>query len=163
MKAAKLTHLDARGEARMVDVSAKPVTAREARARGAVRMSQKALAAIEAGNLPKGEVIATARIAGIQAAKRTSELIPMCHPLALSAIDVECVPDQQLPGVRIDARVRCEGKTGAEMEALTAVAVAALTVIDMAKSADRWMTVEGLTLVEKQGGKSGKQRRPSGR
>ena len=147
----------------MVDVSAKPVTAREARARGAVRMSQKALAAIEAGNLPKGEVIATARIAGIQAAKRTSELIPMCHPLALSAIDVECLPDQELPGIRIDARVRCEGKTGAEMEALTAVAVAALTVIDMAKSADRWMTVEGLTLVEKQGGKSGKQRRPSGR
>jgi cyclic pyranopterin monophosphate synthase len=163
MKAAKLTHLDARGEARMVDVSAKPVTAREARARGAVRMSQKALAAIEAGNLPKGEVIATARIAGIQAAKRTSELIPMCHPLALSAIDVECLPDQELPGIRIDARVRCEGKTGAEMEALTAVAVAALTVIDMAKSADRWMTVEGLTLVEKQGGKSGKQRRPSTR
>ena len=163
MKAAKLTHLDARGEARMVDVSAKPVTAREARARGAVRMSQKALAAIEAGNLPKGEVIATARIAGIQAAKRTSELIPMCHPLALSAIDVECLPDRELPGIRIDARVRCEGKTGAEMEALTAVAVAALTVIDMAKSADRWMTVEGLTLVEKQGGKSGKQRRPSTR
>ena len=163
MKAAKLTHLDARGEVRMVDVSAKPVTAREARARGAVRMSQKALAAIEAGNLPKGEVIATARIAGIQAAKRTSELIPMCHPLALSAIDVECLPDQELPGIRIDARVRCEGKTGAEMEALTAVAVAALTVIDMAKSADRWMTVEGLTLVEKQGGKSGKQRRPSTR
>jgi cyclic pyranopterin monophosphate synthase len=163
MKSAKLTHLDARGEARMVDVSAKPVTAREARARGAVRMSQKALAAIEAGNLPKGEVIATARIAGIQAAKRTSELIPMCHPLALSAIDVECLPDQELPGIRIDARVRCEGKTGAEMEALTAVAVAALTVIDMAKSADRWMTVEGLTLVEKQGGKSGKQRRPSTR
>jgi cyclic pyranopterin monophosphate synthase len=163
MKSVKLTHLDARGEARMVDVSAKPVTAREARARGAVRMSQKALAAIEAGNLPKGEVIATARIAGIQAAKRTSELIPMCHPLALSAIDVECLPDQELPGIRIDARVRCEGKTGAEMEALTAVAVAALTVIDMAKSADRWMTVEGLTLVEKQGGKSGKQRRPSTR
>jgi cyclic pyranopterin phosphate synthase len=161
MKAAKLTHLDARGEARMVDVSAKPVTAREARARGAVRMSQKALAAIEAGNLPKGEVIATARIAGIQAAKRTSELIPMCHPLALSAIDVECLADPALPGIRIDARVRCEGKTGAEMEALTAVAVAALTVIDMAKSADRWMTVEGVTLVEKQGGKSGKQRRPS--
>src|SRR2546423_835690 len=163
MKSAKLTHLDARGEARMVDVSAKPVTAREARARGAVRMSQKALAAIEAGSLPKGEVIATARIAGIQAAKRTSELIPMCHPLALSAIDVECLPDRELPGIRIDARVRCEGKTGAEMEALTAVAVAALTVIDMAKSADRWMTVEGLTLVEKQGGKSGKQRRPSTR
>ena len=126
-------------------------------------MSQKALAAIEAGNLPKGEVIATARIAGIQAAKRTSELIPMCHPLALSAIDVECLPDRELPGIRIDARVRCEAKTGAEMEALTAVAVAALTVIDMAKSADRWMTVEGLTLVEKQGGKSGKQRRPSAR
>jgi cyclic pyranopterin monophosphate synthase len=157
--ASKLTHLDDQGEARMVDISEKPVSAREARARGAVRMSPEALAAIVAGNLPKGEVIATARIAGIQAAKRTSELIPMCHPLALTLVDVQCVSDADLPGIRIESLVRCEGKTGAEMEALTAVSVAALTVVDMAKSADRWMTIEGVTLTEKRGGKSGTQRR----
>jgi cyclic pyranopterin phosphate synthase len=145
----------------MVDVSDKPVTSREARARGAVRMSAEALEAIVLGNLPKGEVVGTARIAGILAAKRTSELIPMCHPLLLTLIDVDCVPDPRLPGVRIEARVRCDGKTGAEMEALTAVAVAALTVVDMAKSADRWMTIEGIELVEKRGGKSGDQRRPT--
>ena len=161
MSASKPTHIDARGEARMVDISGKPVTVREARARGAVRMSREALSAIIAGNLPKGEVIATARIAGIQAAKRTSELIPMCHPLALTLVDVECVSDADLPGIRIESLVRCEGKTGAEMEALTAVALAALTVVDMAKSADRWMTIEGVTLVEKRGGKSGTQRRPA--
>jgi cyclic pyranopterin monophosphate synthase len=159
MGASKLTHLDDQGEARMVDISEKPVSAREARARGAVRMSPEALAAIVAGNLPKGEVIATARIAGIQAAKRTSELIPMCHPLALTLVDVQCVSDADLPGIRIESLVRCEGKTGAEMEALTAVSVAALTVVDMAKSADRWMTIEGITLTEKRGGKSGTQRR----
>jgi cyclic pyranopterin monophosphate synthase len=159
MGASKLTHLDDQGEARMVDISEKPVSAREARARGAVRMSPEALAAIVAGNLPKGEVIATARIAGIQAAKRTSELIPMCHPLALTLVEVECVSDADLPGIRIESLVRCEGKTGAEMEALTAVSVAALTVVDMAKSADRWMTIEGVTLTEKRGGKSGPQRR----
>jgi cyclic pyranopterin monophosphate synthase len=159
MSASKLTHIDPQGEARMVDISEKPVSAREARARGAVRMSAEALAAIIAGNLPKGEVIATARIAGIQAAKRTSELIPMCHPLLLTLIDVQCVSDAELPGIRIESLVRCEGKTGAEMEALTAVSVAALTVVDMAKSADRWMTIEGVTLVEKRGGKSGTQRR----
>jgi cyclic pyranopterin monophosphate synthase len=159
MGASKLTHLDDQGEARMVDISEKPVSAREARARGAVRMSPDALAAIVAGNLPKGEVIATARIAGIQAAKRTSELIPMCHPLALTLVDVQCVSDADLPGIRIESLVRCEGKTGAEMEALTAVSVAALTVVDMAKSADRWMTIEGVTLTEKRGGKSGTQRR----
>jgi cyclic pyranopterin monophosphate synthase len=159
MDASKLTHLDDQGEARMVDISEKPVSAREARARGAVRMIPEALAAIVAGNLPKGEVIATARIAGIQAAKRTSELIPMCHPLALTVVDVQCVSDADLPGIRIESLVRCEGKTGAEMEALTAVSVAALTVVDMAKSADRWMTIEGVTLTEKRGGKSGTQRR----
>jgi cyclic pyranopterin phosphate synthase len=159
MGASKLTHLDDQGEARMVDISEKPVSAREARARGAVRMSPEALAAIVAGNLPKGEVIATARIAGIQAAKRTSELIPMCHPLALTLVDVQCMSDADLPGIRIESLVRCEGKTGAEMEALTAVSVAALTVVDMAKSADRWMTIEGVTLTEKLGGKSGTQRR----
>jgi cyclic pyranopterin phosphate synthase len=161
VKAKKLTHVGPTGEARMVDVSAKPVTSREARARGAVRMSAEALQAIMLGNLPKGEVVATARIAGIQAAKRTSELIPMCHPLLLTMIDVDCVPDRRLPGIRIEARVRCDAKTGAEMEALTAVAVAALTVVDMAKSADRWMTIEGVELVEKRGGKSGDQRRPA--
>lgn len=159
MSASRLTHIDDQGEARMVDISAKPATVREARARGAVRMSAEALAAIIAGNLPKGEVIATARIAGIQAAKRTSELIPMCHPLALNLIEVRCVDDAKLPGIRIESLVRSEGKTGAEMEALTAVTVAALTVIDMAKSADRWMTIEDVTLVEKRGGKSGVQRR----
>ena len=160
MKAAKLTHLGPRGEARMVDISAKPSSRREARARGAVKMSLAAFDAIVGGNLPKGEVIATARIAGIQAAKRTSELIPMCHPLALTAIDIDCVPDRDLPGIRIEARVRCEGKTGAEMEALTAVAMAALTVVDMAKSVDRWMTIDDVTLVLKRGGKSGAVRRP---
>ena len=161
MKAAKLTHVGRSGEARMVDVSDKPVTIREARARGSVKMSADALKAVVAGNLPKGEVIATARIAGIQAAKRTSDLIPMCHPLSLTVIDLECVADPRLPGIRIESRVRCEGKTGAEMEALTAVAVAALTVVDMAKSADRWMTIEGVELVEKRGGKSGDLRRPA--
>jgi cyclic pyranopterin monophosphate synthase len=161
MKAAKLTHLGRSGEARMVDVSDKPVTIREARARGSVKMSAEALQLVVAGNLPKGEVIATARIAGIQAAKRTSDLIPMCHPLSLTVIDLDCVADPRLPGIRIESRVRCEGKTGAEMEALTAVAVAALTVVDMAKSADRWMTIEGVELVEKRGGKSGDLRRPA--
>ena len=145
----------------MVDISAKPVSSREARARGVVRMSAQALQAIVAGNLPKGEVVATARIAGIQAAKRTSDLIPMCHPLNLTLIDVDCVPDPALPGIRIEALVRCEAKTGAEMEALAAVAVAALTVVDMAKSADHWMTIEGIELVEKRGGKSGDLRRPA--
>jgi len=161
MKAAKLTHVGSSGEARMVDISDKPSTSREARARGTVRMSAQALKAVVAGDLPKGEVLATARIAGIQAAKRTSDLIPMCHPLSLTLIDVDCVADDRLPGIRIESRVRCEGKTGAEMEALTAVAVAALTVIDMAKSADRWMTIEGVELVEKRGGKSGALRRPA--
>jgi cyclic pyranopterin phosphate synthase len=159
--ARRLTHIDAGGEARMVDISDKPVTAREARAKGAVRMSVEALEAIQSGNLPKGEVMATARIAGIQAAKRTSELIPMCHPLALTSVDVDLSIDPGLPGVRIETVVRCEAKTGAEMEALTAVAVAALTVIDMAKSVDRWMTIEDLTLVAKRGGKSGALERPA--
>ena len=161
MSARRLTHVGAGGEARMVDISDKPVSAREARAKGAVRMSREALDAIQAGNLPKGEVIATARIAGIQAAKRTSELIPMCHPLTLTSVDIDFSLDAGLPGVRIETVVRCEGKTGAEMEALTAVAVAALTVIDMAKSVDRWMTIEGVTLVAKKGGKSGTLQRPA--
>ena len=115
------------------------------------------------GNLPKGDVMTTARIAGIQAAKRTSELIPMCHPLALSLVDVDCTPNERTPGVDVTSLVRCQGQTGAEMEALTAVAAAALTIIDMAKSADRCMTIEGITLIEKRGGKSGTQRRPKER
>jgi cyclic pyranopterin phosphate synthase len=159
-RAAKLTHVGPSGEARMVDVSEKPVTSREARARGSVKMSRAALDAIVRGNLPKGEVIGTARIAGIQAAKRTSELIPMCHPLALTMVDVLCRPDTALPGIQIESVVRCEARTGAEMEALTAVAVAALTIVDMAKSVDRWMTIGGIELVAKRGGKSGDLRRP---
>jgi len=160
-KVAKLTHVGPGGEARMVDISAKPVTSREARARGSVTMSTAALDAIVRGNLPKGEVIGTARIAGIQAAKRTSELIPMCHPLALTMVDVVCRPDTALPGVQIESVVRCEARTGAEMEALTAVAVAALTIVDMAKSVDRWMTIGGIALLSKRGGKSGDIRRPA--
>ena len=160
-KAAKLTHVGPSGEARMVDISAKPVTSREARARGSVTMTTAALEAIVRGNLPKGEVIGTARIAGIQAAKRTSELIPMCHPLALTMVDVVCRPDTALPGIQIESVVRCEARTGAEMEALTAVAVAALTIVDMAKSVDRWMTIGGIELVAKRGGKSGDLHRPT--
>ena len=159
-KAAKLTHVCPTGEAHMVDISAKPVTNREARARGSVKMSAAALDVIVRGNLPKGEVIGTARIAGIQGAKRTSELIPMCHPLALTMVEVECRVDRALPGIRIESVVRCEARTGAEMEALTAVAVAALTIVDMAKSVDRWMTIGGIELVAKRGGKSGDLRRP---
>jgi cyclic pyranopterin monophosphate synthase len=163
MSEARLTHIDPSGEARMVDISDKAVSVRAARARGAVRMTAEALAAIMAGNLPKGDVLTTARIAGIQAAKRTSELIPMCHPLALTAIIVECRPDERLPGLRIESVVRCEARTGAEMEALTAVSVAALTIVDMAKSVDKWMSIEDVTLVEKSGGKSGELRRPESR
>jgi cyclic pyranopterin phosphate synthase len=159
-RTAKLTHVGPSGEARMVDISDKPVTSREARARGSVKMSPAALDAIVAGSLPKGEVIGTARIAGIQAAKRTSELIPMCHPLALTMVDVVCRPDTTLPGIEIESVVRCEARTGAEMEALTAVAVAALTIVDMAKSVDRWMTIGDIELVAKRGGKSGDLRRP---
>lgn len=159
----KLSHLSNRGEARMVDVSPKPATERVAVAEGRVIMAPKTLALVRKGNAKKGDVLGTARIAGIQAAKRTSELIPMCHPLLLTDIEVDCMLDDSLPGVRIDSLVRCDAKTGAEMEALTAVSVAALTVIDMAKSADRWMAIEGITLVEKRGGKSGTQRRPKER
>jgi cyclic pyranopterin phosphate synthase len=144
----------------MVDVSHKPLTMREAVASGSVRMSRKALQAVLSGSVEKGDVVTVARVAGIQAAKRTSELIPMCHPLALTHIDIECHPDQSLPGLRLTATVRCTGPTGAEMEALTAVAVAALTIVDMGKSLDRWMTIDGIGLVEKRGGKSGSVRRP---
>lgn len=158
-----MTHLDEHGQARMVDITRKPVTTREAVARGAVRMTAETLKAITSGSLPKGDVLTVARIAGIQAAKRTSELIPLCHPLPLTLVDVTCTADEGLPGIRIESRVTCEARTGVEMEALTAVSVTALTIVDMAKSSDRWMTVEGVGLIEKRGGKSGEQRRPANR
>jgi len=144
----------------MVDISEKAVTRREAVARGTVRMTEECLRALSESRLPKGDVITVARIAGIQAAKRTSELIPMCHPLPITLVEVTCTLDRVLPGIVIESRIKCDARTGAEMEALTAVAVAALTVIDMAKSADPWMTIEGIELVEKRGGKSGDVRRP---
>jgi cyclic pyranopterin phosphate synthase len=156
----RLSHLSPAGQARMVDVSTKHATARSARAGGWVRMRASTLRAIERGDAPKGDVLGVARIAGIQAAKRTSDLIPLCHPLALTHVDIECLPDPALPGIRIAATVRCTGPTGAEMEALIAVAIAGLTLIDMAKGLDPWMTLEGVSLQEKSGGKRGRLIRP---
>lgn len=157
-----LTHLDARGRARMVDVGDKSVTAREAVARGEVRMKPATLRAIAAERLPKGDVLAAARIAGILAAKRTHELIPLCHPLAPQAITVDLEPDRKRSAVKIEARVRIEARTGVEMEALVAVAVSGLTVYDMAKAIDRGMTIGKIRLVRKSGGKSGVFRRRRG-
>jgi cyclic pyranopterin phosphate synthase len=157
----RLSHLDRNGRVQMVDVSAKAVTMREAVAEGQVRMTPEALAAITNATLAKGDVLTVAQIAGIQAAKRTSELIPLCHPLPLTLVEVSCTPDSTLPGIRIRARVRCEARTGAEMEALTGVAVAGLTVIDMAKSVDPWMTIDAIRLVSKSGGKSRSSKRVS--
>ena len=149
----KLTHLDAAGNAAMVDVSAKPATEREAIAEGRITMSAAALAAIREGAVKKGDVLATARIAGIMAAKKTSELIPLCHPLMLSkvAVDFEFEAD----GLRVTAMARQSGQTGVEMEALTAASVALLTIYDMAKALDKGMVIGGLRLLEKRGGKSG--------
>jgi len=147
----------------MVDISAKPTTARMAVASGWLRMRAETLAAIRAGDAAKGDVLGVARVAGIQAAKRTAELIPLCHPLALTHVAVDLEPDTGLPGIRIRAAVRTTGRTGAEMEALTAVSVAGLTLIDMAKALDRWMVLEGITLEEKAGGKSGRLLRPAGK
>ncbi len=154
----RLTHLGAHGEARMVDVSVKPATSRVARAEGRVRMAPETLAEILAGDAKKGDVIGTARIAGIMAAKKTSELIPLCHPIALTKVSVDIVPDEALPGLAVSAETRTIGPTGVEMEALTAVAVACLTIYDMAKAIDRSMSVEGVRLLEKRGGKSGEWR-----
>jgi len=153
--ARRLTHLDRRGRARMVDVSAKDVTRREAVARGEVAMRSETLARISAGALPKGDVLAVARLAGIMAAKRTADLIPLCHPLPLSHVDVELTPDGAGARVRIEARVAVEARTGVEMEALTAVAVAGLTLYDMCKAVDREMTIGAIRLVRKSGGRSG--------
>ena len=150
-----LSHLDARGRARMVDVSSKPETAREAVARAQVRARAATIRHIKAGRVPKGDVLAVARLAGIMAAKRTPELIPLCHSLPLTTVEVDVVPDPKGGCVRIESRVRVVGKTGVEMEALVAVAVAALAVYDMCKSIDREMTIEAVRLVRKAGGRSG--------
>ena len=152
--ASSLSHLGADGEARMVDVSDKRSTQRLAVAAGRVRMAAATLQAILAGDARKGDVIGTARIAGVMAAKRTSELIPLCHPLALSHVAVDIASDEALPGLHVRAETRCVGPTGVEMEALTAVAVACLTVYDMAKAIDRGMRIEDVRLILKQGGKS---------
>ena len=150
-----LTHIGASGEARMVDVTEKADTDRVAVAEGAVVMRAETLAPNRAGDMKKGDVLGAARIAGIMAAKRTHELIPLCHPLALTGVEVEIAPDEALPGLRVRARARVKGATGVEMEALTAVSVACLTIYDMAKAVDRGMRIEGVRLVEKMGGKSG--------
>ncbi len=154
----QLTHLDEAGRPRMVDISAKADTAREAAARGSIYMKPETLALILSGATAKGDVLTTARLAGVMAAKRTHELIPLCHPLLLTHIDVSLQPDEARSAIDISATVRTTGKTGVEMEALTAVAVAALTVYDMAKAVQRDMRIEEIRLVRKRGGKSGEIR-----
>jgi cyclic pyranopterin monophosphate synthase len=156
--AVKLSHLGKGGEARMVDVSAKAATERVAVAEGRVVMAAKTLDLVLAGNAKKGDVVGAGRIAGIMAAKRTHELIPLCHPLPVSKIAVDIEPDRALPGLRVRATVKVTGPTGVEMEALTAVAVACLTIYDMVKAVERGMRIEGIRLVEKRGGKSGHYR-----
>jgi cyclic pyranopterin phosphate synthase len=150
---AKLTHLDERGQARMVDVGGKPETVRSATATGRIRMTAEALAAVRDGSGPKGDGLAVARVAAILAAKRTGELIPLCHPLALDAVTVEFAFEEH--AVRVTARASLTGRTGVEMEALTAASLALLTVYDMAKALDKGMVIEGVRLLEKTGGKSG--------
>jgi cyclic pyranopterin monophosphate synthase len=154
----KLTHLSGRGEAHMVDVSTKPATEREALAEGRVLMRRATLDIVRKGNAKKGDVLGAARIAGIMAAKRTHELIPLCHPLSISQVEIDITPDAKLPGVKVMARVKVAGPTGVEMEALTAVAVACLTIYDMVKAVERGMRIEGIRLVEKRGGRSGHYR-----
>lgn len=156
----KLTHLDDRGRARMVDVSDKEVTSRTAIAEGFVAMEAATLALIETGEAKKGDVLATARIAGIMAAKKTHELIPLCHPLAITKVVVEFAPSKSPPGIFVKAEVRVSGQTGVEMEALTAVSVACLTIYDMLKAADKAMSFSGIRLLEKTGGRSGTYRAP---
>ena len=151
-----LTHFDARGHAVMVDVTAKPVTERTATARGAVLMRPETLAMIASGDAAKGDVLGVARLAGVMAAKRTSDLIPLCHPLALTSVSVDLVCDLERHAVDITATCRLAGRTGVEMEALTAVSVAALTVYDMCKAVDREMVLSEIRLVHKEGGRSGR-------
>jgi len=151
----KLTHIDVAGEAHMVDVGDKSATVRIAVAEGAIRMRPETLNLIVSGNAKKGDVIGTARIAGIMAAKKTSDLIPLCHALLISKVSIDIAPDAALPGLRVEATVKIEGKTGVEMEALTAVSVACLTLYDMAKAADKDMEITDIRLRAKSGGKSG--------
>lgn len=151
----RLTHLDESGRARMVDVGDKAVTQREATATGRIRMRPETLRRAQNGDLPKGDVRAIAEIAGVMAGKRTSELIPLCHPLALSSLKVDVAADEELPGFVVTARARVTGQTGVEMEALTAASVACLTLYDMLKAIDRSMTIEAIQLQEKHGGASG--------
>ncbi len=155
----RLTHLDQKGQARMVDVSSKPLTRREARASGSVYMKKQTLKQIKEGRAPKGDVLAPARVAGIMAAKKTPELIPLCHPLNLTSVEVDLKPQPSKGRVFITSRVVCAGQTGVEMEALTAAAAAALTIYDMCKAVDREMTISEIMLIEKKGGRSGHYRR----
>jgi cyclic pyranopterin phosphate synthase len=157
----KLSHIDDKGEARMVDVSDKASTARRAVAEGFLAMQPETLALVETGAAKKGDVIGAARIAGIMAAKRTHELIPLCHPLAITKVGIDFVLTQSPPGIHVTAEVKVAGQTGVEMEALTAVSVACLTLYDMLKAADKTMTIEGIHLVEKTGGKSGAFKAPA--
>jgi cyclic pyranopterin phosphate synthase len=150
-----LTHLDASGQANMVDVSEKEVTSRVAIAEGRIITRPETIAIIRDGDAKKGDVLGAARLAGIMAAKRTHELIPLCHPLMITKAKVDCVVDEALPGVRVTAEVRVGGQTGVEMEALTAVSVACLTIYDMVKAVDKEMLIEGVRLIEKAGGRSG--------
>ncbi len=152
---ARLSHLNERGEARMVDVSEKAVTSRTAVAEGFVAMAPETLDMILEGNAPKGDVLATARLAGIMGAKKTSELIPLCHPLPLTQVVLDFTPSREPSGIRVEATAKVDGKTGVEMEALTAVTVACLTLYDMCKAVDRAMSFSGIRLVEKTGGRSG--------
>ncbi len=154
-EAGKLTHIDAAGEAHMVDVGDKAETVRVAVAEGFVKMKPETLALIRDGNAKKGDVIGTARLAGIMAAKQTANLIPLCHPLMLTKVSVDITEDVALPGLRVEAMVKLSGKTGVEMEALTAVSITCLTIYDMAKAADKAMEIVNIRLLEKRGGKSG--------
>ncbi len=157
-KTSRLSHVNEAGEAHMVDVSDKPVTARTAIAEGFVAMKPETLALLKRGDAPKGDVLATARIAGIMAAKRTHDLIPLCHPLALAKVTVDLETNSGPPGVRVVAEVKTTGRTGVEMEALTAVSITCLTLYDMLKAVDRAMTFERIRLIEKSGGRSGDYR-----
>lgn len=151
----QITHINQKGEVEMVDVSSKSITVRQAIAQGQVKMSLATFTAIENGNSPKGDVISTAKIAGIMAAKQTSNLIPLCHPLPLQKITIEIIADSSLPGYQISATVKTKAETGVEMEALTAVSIAALTLYDMAKALEKTISIENIRLVSKTGGKSG--------
>ena len=156
----RLSHVDRHGRARMVDISDKGETKREAVARGVITMQPETLRMIQQGSLPKGDVLAAARLAGVMAAKRVPDLIPLCHPLLLTSAEIEFTPVERAGRLDIESRVRMTGRTGAEMEALTAVAVAALTVYDMCKAVDKAMVIGSIRLVVKKGGKSGTYRRP---